>query len=212
MASVTFDQFLPEILPEVAGVPHPLAINAVRNACFDFCRQSLIWNEFQDPEAYAQGVAEYEVGTPSGAQVVQVLSITLDDGRTIAPTSADVAVAARPNWRTAEGVIEAFVQSAPDVFRFVAVPNGDGQFTAQVAYAPLRSATSIDAALFNLYLEPIKYGALWKLKSTVNQAWSDPTGAAYNHQMFQQAIGKAVTERVRSNSRASLRVAPVSFA
>ena len=211
MASVTFDQFLPEIQTEVTGVPYPVVINAIRNACFDFCRYSLVWNEFQDPEQYSQGTAEYQVSPPTGAQVVQVLSITLDDGRTLAPGSIDETVKVRPQWRLAEGVVEWFVQSAPDTFRFVAVPNTSGSYTVQAAYAPLRTATSVDASVYNLYLESIKYGTLWKLKAIANQAWSDAEGSAYNQKLFQQAIGRAISERTRSNSRAALRVAPVPF-
>ena len=211
MASVTFDQFLPEILPEASGVPYPVAINAVRNACFDFCRKTLIWNEFQDPENYTLGTAEYQVTPASGAQVVQVMSITLDDGRTLDPASIDETVKVRPTWRTTVGIIEWFVQSAPDTFRFVSVPNSSGTYTAQVAYAPLRSATSIDASIYNLYLEGIKHGALWKLKSMNNQPWTDPQGAAFSGGMFLQAISAAIAERTRSNSRATLRVTPVQF-
>ena len=211
MASVTFDQFLPEVQPEAPGVPYPVVINAIRNACFDFCRQSLIWNEFQDPETYTQGTAEYQLSAPAGAQIVQVLSLVLDDGRTIWPGSTDETVKVRPQWRTQEGIIEWFVHSAPDTFRFVAVPNDSGTFTPQVAYAPLRTATSVDASLFNLYLEGIKHGALAKLKAMTNQPWTDAAGSAASAAAFQQATGRAISERTRSNSRGNLRVTPVPF-
>lgn len=212
MASVTFDQFLPEVQPEAPGVPYPVVINAVRNACFDFCRQSLIWNEIQDAETYTAGTAEYQVSPPTGAQVVQVLNIVLDNGRHLQPASIDETMIVRPRWQTQQGVIEWFVQTAPDTLRFVAVPDAAGSFTAQVAYAPTRAATSIDASIFNLYLESIKYGTLWKLKSMLGSPWADPAGAQAYELAFKQAIGKAILERTRSNSRASVRVQPVWFA
>lgn len=211
MASVAFDLFLPEVLPECPGVPEPVAINAIRNACFDFCRRSLVWSEFQDAEAYQADIAEYQVSAPSNAQVAVILGITLDDKRTIYPASIDEIAAGRPAWRTATGAIEWFVTSDPDTFRFVAVPDVDGTFVAQVAYTPKRTATTTDASLYNFYLETIKYGSLWKLKSMLGQPWSDPAGATTHFQMFQQGIGKAITERTRSNSRAALRVASVPF-
>lgn len=211
MASVAFDLFLPEVLPECPGVPEPVAINAIRNASFDFCRRSLVWSEFQDAEPYQADIAEYQVSAPTNAVVALVMGITLDEKRTIYPASVDEISAGRPAWRTATGAIEWFVTSDPDMFRFVAVPDVDGTYVAQVAYAPKRTATTTDASLYNLYLETIKYGALWKLKSMQGQPWSDPAGAAAHYQMFQQGIGKAITERSRSNSRAALRVASVPF-
>ena len=212
MASVTFDQFLPEVQPEAPGVPYPVVINAVRNACFDFCRQSLIWNEIQDAETYTAGTAEYQVSPPTGAQVVQVLNIVLDNGRHLQPASIDETMIVRPRWQTQQGVIEWYVQTAPDTFRFVAVPDTAGNFSAQVAYAPTRAATSVDASIYNLYLESIKYGALWKIKVMAGTAWGDPAGAQYYEGEFRKAIGRAITDRTRSNSRASIRVQPVWFA
>ena len=212
MASVTFDQFLPEIYPEVAGVPHPVAVNAVRNACFDFCRQSLIWNEFQDDETYTAEVAEYQVVAPADAQVVQILSIGLSDGRTLYPQSVDDIVAVRPQWRSHVGTIECYVQSSPDTLRFVSIPDAGGTYTVQAAYAPTRTASSVDDLLYNLYLESIKHGSLAKLKAMSGQPWSDPAGAAAHQQIFVQGISRAVTERTRGNSRASLRVANQWFA
>ena len=211
MASVTFDQFLPEIQPEVPGVPYPVVINAIRNACFDFCRRSLVWNEFQSQKAYTQGTAEYVLTPATGAQIVQVLSLIIDDGRLIPPGSTDETVQARPQWRTQEGLVEWFIQPSPGVVHFVAVPNGSGTFVPQVAYAPARDASSVDASLYDLYLEDIKYGALWKLKSIVGEPWADPAGAAYYADLFNRGIGRAVSERTRNNSRASLRVAPTPF-
>ena len=41
--------------------------------------------------------------------------------------------------------------------------------------------------------------------------WTDPAAAAASHDLFQQGIGKAISVRTRSNSRAALRVSPVSF-
>lgn len=211
MASVAFDLFLPEVLPECPGVPEPVAINAIRNACFDFCATSLIWNEFQDPEAYSAGEAEYQVIAPAGAQVIRVLNILLDDGRTIAPIEEDAVTGIRPQWRTATGVIEGYVCSSPDVFRFVAVPDSAGTYTASVAYAPLRSASSIDASIYNYYLETIKYGALGRLMAMATTTWYEPNLAVQFKRLFDIGTGKATTDRNRSNSRASMRVAPRPF-
>lgn len=211
MASVSFDLFLPEVMPECPGVPTPVAVNAIRNACFDFCRKSLVWNEIQDAEGYSAGVAEYQISAPSGAQVVSVLSINLDGERVVYPATLPDVAAARPDWQVKQGAIDGFVLTSRDTLRFVAVPDKRGTFSAYTAYAPLRTATSIDAGIFDLYLETIRSGALWKLKSMMGQPWSDPAGAQYHEMLFRTKLGEAVTDRTRGNSSAVLRVAPRSF-
>jgi hypothetical protein len=211
MASVAFDLFLPEVLLEAPGIPTPVAINAVRNACFDFCRDSLWLNNVLDPEAYTAGTASYELAAPSGAQVVSVLSVTLDNSRTVYPWSLEDVVVNRPNWQVATGVIDGFVQPSPETITFIPIPQSDGVFTASVAIAPTRAATSVDARVYNHHLESIKYGALWKIKSQTGQPWADPAGASLNEQRFLMMVGQATIDRFKSNSRASMRVAPRPF-
>ena len=211
MASVAFDVFLPDVLLEAAGVPSPVAINAIRNACFDFCRDSLWLTTLSDPATYSPDVQDYDLEPPSGTKVVGVLSVTLDSNQTIFPWSMEETVAARPNWQTATGLIEGFVQKTPGSISMVQIPSKTGTFVASLAVAPTRSATSIDDRIYDYHLESIKYGALWKLKSMINQAWSDPAGASLYEQRFLMMVNQATTERLRSNSRASMRVAPRAF-
>ena len=206
MASVAFTEFLPDVLLEATGVPDPVAIAAVRNACFDFCKASLLWNDVQDPEAYTAGVAEYQITPPSGAQIVAVRHINLDENNVVYPVSLDDLVAAKPSWASAQGRIVTYVQPSPDTVRFVSVPDVGGTFVANAAYAPTRSATAVDSRIYNQYLEVIKYGALWKLKSMAGQPWADPTGAATYESRFLMGINDATIERQRSNSAAVLRV------
>lgn len=211
MASVSLDSFLPEVLPECAGVPYPVAINAIRNACFDFCKESNYWNVFQSATAYSANTATYTLTAPTDTQIVSVLGITLDDKQTIAPTSLEDIPLLRPAWATATGNIETYVQPEPKVITFVAVPDVSGTFVPSVAYAPSRTATTVDDRIFNLHLETIKHGALWKLKAMSGQPWTDPAGASVHEKQFWIGTGAATIERNRGNSRALMRVAPRSF-
>lgn len=211
MASVAFEAFLPEVLLEAPGVPNPVAINAIRNACFDFCRDSLWLTQVSDPAAYVQGTQTYDLEPPSGTKVVGVLHVVLDGTRTIYPWSMEETVAARPNWQTAEGLVEGFLQQTPGSISLIQIPADSGTFVASLAVAPSRTATSVDDRVYDYHLESIKYGALWKLKSMIGQPWADPQGASLYEQRFLMMVNQATTERLRSNSRASMRVAPRPF-
>lgn len=209
--AVSFDQFLSEINPECPGVPNPVAINAVRNACFDFCRESLWWNEVQDPYSYSQGVSQYQIDAPNGAQIAGVLNLNLDEKRVIYPTPTEQVSEALPGWASTQGNIIGFAQPALNTVQLFPVPQENGYFIPMVAYAPSRSATSIDDRIYNLHLETIKYGALWKLKMMAGQPWADPAGAAYYEGHFWMGVNAATVERNRGNTRATMRVAPRPF-
>ena len=211
MATVTLEQFLPEVLLEAPGVPHPVALNALRNACYDFCRDSLLWNETQAAVPFFAGGATYTLDTSADAQVIAVLSLNINEQYAVYPWPMDDVVPSRPGWAVNTGAVEGFVQPQPDTVVLVAVPDADGYFIPTVAYAPSRAATTVDARLYNQYLETIKYGALWKLKMMAGQPWADPAGAAYYEGHFWMGVGAATIDRTRSNSRAALRVTPVKF-
>ena len=211
MASVSLDKFSPFVVAEAPGVPEPVALDAVRNACFDFCRRSLWWTERMDTEAYASGESTYQVLAPPGAVVVAVLSVNIDGERIVAPSvMEDVDRSAPGAWATA-GPVATFVQLAPDVLQFLPTPNKSGVYTCIAAFAPSRSATSVPDSLFSHYFETIVHGAISKLKRMPGQAWSDPSGALFYDQLFWKGVNSALLERNRGPARAEMRVGSMPF-
>jgi hypothetical protein len=211
MPSVAFDQFLPEILPDVPGVPHPMAINAIRNACYDFCWKSLLWNVAMDAEPYLAGTAEYSLAPPSNAQVVAVLSLALDDTTVLYPVPYDDLSRANPDWQVRTGSPSMYTQPDTATIRLFPTPETDGTFRVVAAFAPTRRATATEAFLFDQHLDTIRYGTLAKLKSSFNQPWSDPAGAAHMEQRFMHGVLAATVQRNKGNARADLRVASRPF-
>jgi hypothetical protein len=211
MASVAFDLFLPEVLLEVDAVPTPVAINAIRNACFDFCRDSHYLTAEHATIPLVANTPEYTLTAPTDTQVLTARLAVLDDGTTIYPWTVDDVVAARPSWRTRTGQVSGFVMVEPNVLRTVAVPEAAGTLNPLIVLAPTRAATTVDARMYNLHLETIKYGALWKLKSQAGKPWSDLGGAKENESLFLMGVNAATIERQRSNSNAVVQVSPRPF-
>lgn len=211
MATVAFDKFLPEVMLECPTVPDPVAINAIRNACFDFCRDSLWLNELQDAYTYAVGTGVYDLDAPTWAQIVQVLNVNVDEKYVIFSATREQSALSSPAYATTQGRIEWYVQPTHSQIQLVRVPDAAGYFIPLVAYAPKRTATVIDDRMFDLHLETVKYGALWKLKAMAGQPWADPAGAAYNEQRFLMATNAATIDRNKSFSQATLMVQPRGF-
>jgi len=77
------EAFYPHVLPEVPGCPDPLLNSRLIASAAEFCRETLSWNEVQDPIVLADGVSDYELETPTGAYVESVLSVTIGSRKLI---------------------------------------------------------------------------------------------------------------------------------
>ena len=73
--SVSYDVFLPHVLPYAPNCFEEQARVAIRNACVDFCRETLLLQEDLDPVASVRGVNTYDVDVPSGYVLAQILSL-----------------------------------------------------------------------------------------------------------------------------------------
>lgn len=211
MASVSLEKFLPFVVAECLGAPEPTAIDALRNACFDFCRRSLWWTERQDPDAYVEGTSEYQLMAPPGAVIVAVQSVNLDGERVLTATVAEDVDRSMPGGWTSTGPVKAFVQPRPDTIQLIPVPNKSGTFACIAAFAPSRATPTVPDGLFTYYLETIVQGALSKLKRMPGQSWTDPAAAVAYERLFLMGINAVLLERNRGPMRAGLRADPIPF-
>lgn len=211
MASVLLEKFLPFVVAECMGAPEPTAVDALRNACFDFCRRSLWWTERQDIENYVSGTGEYQLMAPPGAVIVAVQSVNLDGERVVAPAATEDVDRMIPGGWTSTGPIQTFVQTRPDALQFIPAPNKNGTFACIAAYAPSRTTLSVPEGLFTYYLETIVQGALSKLKRMPGQSWTDPAAAVAYERLFLLGVNAALLERNRGPMRAGMRADPIPF-
>ena len=211
MASVAFEAFLPEVMLEAPSVPQPVAINAIRNACYDFCWKSQLWNAPLEAVTFEANAREIELEPIQDSQIVAVMSVSHDNKRNIDPASFDALSKTAPDWATRTGIPEVYYQPSTDKLVLYPIPDTGGTLNIVAAFAPTRQATTIEGFVYHQHLETIKYGALWKLKTMFGQTWSDAQGALYYEQRFWQGVGAATVMKNRGNSRALLQVSPRGF-
>ena len=75
MATVTYNTFFPYLIPLIPHVPDPVAEQAVRDACIEFCKESLIWREQMDPLSSIKGEPVYELDVPTEANLAHVIDL-----------------------------------------------------------------------------------------------------------------------------------------
>ena len=204
MAEALYETIFPEITTYAPNCPEPTVLEAVRDACYEFCTFTLFVTEEIDPISLIPNVNSYQIDCPRGGyEIIQVAGDLFIGGRAlpaIDPAKLDRKYAAL-NWRTLTGDMpECFAQFKRDEITLVPVPSSTPVevLTGRVALAPTRTSTRVDASLLSLYRTELAAGALRKICSIPDQPFSNPDMALFYGRVFSAAKG-AGAARVRNS-------------
>lgn len=213
MTYVSYDEFLPEVLPYVHDCPQPVALNAIRNACIEFCEKSQ-WLVYEhDPISYTANVGSYEFDPPTDTNVARVLSAWSSNIPIIPKGQDELEAMYGYAWREVSGSPRFYVQMNPD--EIVLVPKPE-VFQSQalkmiVVIKPLRSSSAVAPSVYEDHAETIAFGARARLYDTPGQPYSDPAQAVKFRGWFEAAIGEAKIARNKGLTRAQNIARPPEF-
>jgi len=206
--STRYESFLPEVVPYVHDVAEFVAVNAVRNACIEFCRQTQMWLYVHDPISSVVGVGTYDITPPEGATPVQIVAAWYDEARLIPVTSGELRENYNKDWTTETGTPCFFTHNNPTDVELVPTPDTAiaGALRLHLALCPTRDSVEVDDNIYQYWAEVIGYGARSRLYDTPNQPYYDPTQAMNYASKFKAGIDRAVIERNKGLTRRSVYV------
>lgn len=211
---MTPDQLLPYLLPEVPGVPDSLAKQAIMRAANDFCWETGVWSEIQEPIAVQDGVNEYSLDTPKGAQIVTIKSIWMIN-RELVPVTMERLQELIPNWQEAQGSDPAYYNSATDysTVRIYPIPMGanGAKMTIRAQYTPDQFGTFLPDFLITTFLDEILAGAKTRLMQMPGKSWTNPQMAAVNNIAYVEGVTRAKVFIAHDKVAGSVRVRPVRY-
>jgi hypothetical protein len=208
-----YEEFFPYVMTEVAGVPEPVAIMAIRNTCIDFCEKSLILNRDHDPVTIVQGITDYDLEPPRGYLVVKVMRAWLDN-RELSPSAPDFVTDAAvynrlyASYQSAPNMPQTYIQKQERSITVWPVPDRKYKngLTLRVALKPTRSSTEIEDLVFEDYAETIGHGAVFRLMSSVGKPYTNLDMAAVHKSLYEQGLNVARNRATHGNTRVDLRV------
>lgn len=218
--ATSLTSFLPYVLPHVVGCTNMLAEQAVLSSCIEFCTQTLLVQELSTQTVTA-GVVDYTVDVPASSVLVRVLGVIHEDSwltpNSIENMRSGVALRGDVGDSTAtESTPRVYFQKTPtseDITLYpvpvYTVANG---LAVRAAFAPSRSASSVDDVLFNNWVEPIAAGAISRLMMIPGQPFSAPALAGAYRVQFDVATRKAAIVARSGQVAASSRVQLTHFA
>lgn len=189
MSNVSYDVFLPNVLPYAPNVLDDQVTEAVRNACIDFCKETLFLQCDLDPITVMAGANTYCIDVPRYNILGQVMGIYYQSRRLERKSQYELEKMFSMNWQSMPGTPQAFTQFSPNDITLALCPSETVQnaVTGRISYIPSRESTVVDSQLYERYMEEIVSGALAQLLDTPNQPYTDPASAKGHAARFRVA-------------------------
>jgi len=190
------ETFLPRLLPWCAGAPEPLVYQALIDSAIRFCEETNIVKYITDPIQRIEGVADYDIDLPLQTDLARILRVWF------APTPFDMAVGQPLNWIVTDiGQITIFPTPASGL---------DTPMFVEVSTKPSRNATQVADQLYNEWIEPIVGGAIFRICSTPDQPYTNPSNASIGAAAYKMGKGSAMTESTKGRVKrdTSVRMRP----
>ncbi len=218
MGTVAISAWATDILPKVPGVPWPGFIKAVRDAAWDFCRQTLLHSAWLDRISTVASTPEYALALPStGYEHVRIWNIDQlffkqnglpdDQFAPLDPASEqELERVCGTSWRFATGpdpVEYICAEYNPFNIRFRPIPTlaSASGVLIRVNVVPIETATDIEEWLYYRWREEIKAGALAELYSHKAAPYYDPQLATAWGIVFRDGIANAKIKKISGRTK-----------
>jgi hypothetical protein len=197
---VTLDDFLPYVLHRTKGAPAPIAVQAVRLAVIELCREALLWREFQTSQNTVALQTAYPYTPAAGQQVCRLLDLSLN--------GSDIEVVTQEKGRRLD------IAQCTDTYAYGKL-SGFELRPAQVVGLPIITYSAVAPSLtaatvpddFGRYVESIAKGTLWRLYSSPDLQCYEPGKASDMLIEWMAAKGAAKGEANDGFARATTRSA-----
>lgn len=189
------------LLPQAQGCPVPLAHQCLVDAAIEFCEETAATQSVTDPVALLSGRATYDLDLPSDMEASRVTRVW------VGPRALTL-IAQAPPPDAASGAPHSAYVAERDTITLYPTPDAGayGALTARVTTRPKRTARALDDVLYRRWIEPLVAGALFRLRTTPGQPFTDLAAAAVAHADFWRGINRARIEANRGGAAASLSV------
>lgn len=193
------------VLSRAKGCPEDEAIDAMRNACIEFCERTYFLTDGSTVVLPLVDTPDLDLTT----QVLDIIEARIEGEDTPLPIYPMNA----PELDNLASDQYALTFADPNAPELIPAPTADAPVTLELvmAYAPGPESQEVPDVLWLRHSETLKSGALGRVLSTPGEAWSDDAKAAFHLGRFEAAITRAAADigRTRINTSRRLRVKPV---
>ena len=195
-----WSDFYSKVLPWTPGAFEGSVDDALRQACIDFCEETMCLQRTLDPLRTRTGATSYDLELAPGESVAFLLSVSIDGtpADLIFPQQADEERESPAAYTLDRATL--VLAPAPTV--------GGGRMTVKAALKPTQTADGVDDSVHEQYAQAIAAGAIALLCSQPGKPYSNPQMAATSGQVFANAKEETKQRVTAGHGRVRLRVKP----
>lgn len=201
---MTFDDFLPYILPRAKGCPEVTALFNARLAVTELCRKAWVWREYQAQILTLAGITGYSYVANAANHVTVLLGMSLDG------TDIDVVDPNVGKLRDEDGYLTSYAYGTFSGFELRPAQAAGLVIVPYAAVVPNMATASLPDS-FERYAEAIAHGALSRILTAKGKDYSDPAGAIENKMAWDEDIADAKTDADKGFARTTQRTGKVWF-
>jgi hypothetical protein len=192
--TVSYDEFLPEVMQFCPDVPELVATNAIRNTCIDFCTRTYYWQITPAAIDVVNGQASYTIQTPPDTKLVGIMAAYYNTNLLIPqPIDTLANIYRMGDWQQVQGSPQYYTQIIKPEIRLVPYPyeTVPGALTVRVAIAPTRDSSEISSEIYENFLGVIANGARSILYGTPGQPYFDRASAKDSDRIYRTGVSEA---------------------
>ena len=193
MSATNYDSLMGQVMPFVAGAPHPMVISAFNQSARELCRRSKCWSAWQDITLVAgQSVYSFTPAT-ADSSIRVVRAVIIPPRKPMTPITNDEIIRNRPYLLSAVGEPTEFVVGQDMSVTLYPQPTTAQQgivAKARLSFVPNSDSVTLPANLIERFEEVLIDGCKARLFATPG-AWNNPELAMYHKQEFANGVAKA---------------------
>lgn len=176
---------LRDVLPEVPGCAEPMAEHALLRAAQEFMQKTRAWKVWLDPVITDGLNLTYDLNLELRSELVRIEAATLGGQVITIAREQDVPA----NWQDGSACVPTCIFTTDSkTINLLPLKTAGMSLAIQATLKPSNTATGLDDAIFDRYVEVIATGAKARLMSQPDKAYSSPGAAAMHRSNFLSAI------------------------
>jgi len=188
----TADTIYQDLLPDLPGVPEPMVERALIRCAQELCRRARVWPVWTDPVTIKNGVTEYDMELPSGAQVI-VIERATRNGAPMAMTPWTF-IQAPPQQAHGARIVPGRIS-----FQTNGLVDGD-EVCFRAVLAPADNAPGVPDEVFDPYSDLLAAGIKSRLMLTPGQPFTNLELGAANAQAWSAGVSAACLRAWRGHT------------
>lgn len=195
MASITWDDVLPLIVPELPTCPEATIKEYLPIVASEFFARTFLWRAPLIDAATVAGQAEYDMCSDGFDTVIESVLWLKVDGRAMTHTDPRLV---DPELMDTAGRPTRFWIERDRAIRLMYIPDDVFPITGEVVLKPTRVAQTMPQWVYETWIDTLVSGTIYRLCRLRGKDWSDPEFAAIHKNLYEQGVTNARIRDMRN--------------